>query len=109
MSENHTQYTVVMTIASSKDEARRIASGLVDAKLAACVQVLPIESYFAWDGEVQHEDELLVLIKSKRVDFDAINTKLSELHSYDVPEVISVPIQGGSATYLDWISDVTRR
>lgn len=95
---------VVLVTASSIKEAEKIARHLVDGRLAACVNILPeVRSVFRWQGQLNVESETLLIIKSISVRLDAITKKVKELHSYEVPEIIALPIIGGSADYLDWL------
>lgn len=102
-------YAVVTTTNASNEETKKIAFTLLDQKLAACVQVLPIKSYYTWKDELNIEDEHLLLIKCKRVDYEAIEKCIKENHSYQVPEIVMVPIEEGSKDYLDWIEQVTKK
>ena len=88
-------------------EAERIADALVDRRLAACVQQIPIRSTYRWDGEVQHDDEVLLLAKATADRVDDITAAVLELHSYDVPAVTAVAIVGGAGDYLDWVAAET--
>ncbi len=90
------------------DEAAKIAKLLIDEKLAACVQLLPIESFYVWQGKTQNETELLLLIKTRRALFDTAIARIKELHSYTVPEIVALPFAAGFAGYLNWIDEVTR-
>lgn len=86
------------------DSARRIAEALVDERLAACVNQLPgIRSTYRWQGELITDSEELLLIKTTAARFEALKARLLELHPYEVPELIAVPVEHGHATYLDWI------
>lgn len=99
--------SVFMT-AGSMDEARCIARALIDARLAACVNILgPIESVFYWNG-IQEEQEIALIAKATRDDFDAINEKVREVHSYDCPCVVAWPMAAGDGEFLDWIVNETR-
>jgi periplasmic divalent cation tolerance protein len=99
-------YCLVLTTAGSEAEATAIAQGLVQAQLAACVSLSPIRSIYNWQGEIQQEQEWQLLIKTKAVNFGAIEAHILELHSYEVPEIIAIPIQAGSTAYLNWVSTV---
>jgi len=99
------QALVVLVTASSVDEARQIAQGLLDSRLAACVNVVPVESLFRWEGAIQHEAEALMIIKTRAGAFDRLAQAIKAAHSYDVPEIIALPIAAGSAEYLKWIED----
>ena len=80
-----------------------IAAALVSERLAACVQLLPIESWYRWQGDVRHDAELMLLAKTTRDRFPAAQARIRALHPYDVPEIIALPIVDGAAAYLDWI------
>ncbi len=99
-------YIIVFITASSTKEAVKIANGLVDKKLAACVNIVPaIKSVYTWKGKKEKASEVLLIAKSKKNKFKAIIKKVKSLHSYDVPEIISSPITGGSKDYLNWIEE----
>ncbi len=99
---------VVFITASNEDEASKIARALVEARLAACVNVIRnIRSIYSWRGKVEDEAEVLMMAKTRRGLFDALSGKVRELHSYTVPEIIAVPVVQGSADYLNWLMDVT--
>ena len=85
--------------------AKSIAKLLVEKHLAACVQMLPIESVYIWQEKVYDEAEIILFIKSKTELFDKIVTVIRESHPYEVPEIIQVPITGGIPEYLKWIED----
>jgi len=96
---------VVLMTAGSREEASRIAEMLVQAQLAACVQILPeMQSIYVWQGEVQREPEVLMLAKSTRSNFARLEREVRSLHSYETPEIIAVPIERGSAAYLEWLA-----
>ncbi|MBW4507061.1 MAG: divalent-cation tolerance protein CutA [Scytonematopsis contorta HA4267-MV1] len=98
-------YGVVLVTTSSQQEAEQIASALVDSKLAACVSMFPIRSIYTWQGEVHNEQEWQLLIKADLGLFPTLETKVKELHSYEVPEIIALPIIDGSKSYLGWIGE----
>lgn len=100
--------SVYMT-AESMEEARRVASALIEARLAACVNILgPISSMFYWDGAVQEEQEVALIAKASRADFEALNRKVREVHSYDCPCVVAWPIAEGDEEFVNWIGEETR-
>ena len=91
-------------IAAPPEHAARIAELLVTERLAACVQVIPgMTSTYRWDGEVVSSDEHLVLAKSHRGRFDRICARVGEIHPYETPEIIAVPIIDASAAYAAWL------
>lgn len=100
-------YIVVFITASSTKEAEKIADGLVDNKLAACVNIVPsVKSIYTWKGKKEKASEVLLIAKSKKEKFKRIIKQVKSLHSYEVPEIISIPISDGNKDYLDWIKDV---
>ena len=103
-----TPYGVVFMTASSAEEAEKIAQGLVNQKLAACVNVFPaIKSFYWWEGKVCKDDELFLIAKIKTELYSEVEKAVKEMHSYDVPEIILLPIEEGSKAYLDWVTKVT--
>jgi len=95
---------IVLMTAASQEEADLIAKTLVAEMLAACVNVVPgITSVYRWQGEVQRDSEWLLIAKSRRDVLDALVLRVQALHSYDVPEVIALPLVGGSQAYLRWL------
>jgi periplasmic divalent cation tolerance protein len=97
---------VVLCTAGSADDAERIASAVVERGLAACVNVVPgVVSVYRWKGEVQRDEEWLLVMKTTSARFEGLRAAVVELHPYDVPEVIRLPIEGGHAPYLEWIDE----
>jgi periplasmic divalent cation tolerance protein len=102
-------HCMIFTTAGSLEEAGKIAHTLVDARLAACVNIIPqVHSVYRWLGDVQTADEVLLMVKTTTDRSDAVRRKIIELHSYDLPECIAVDITAGSEPYLAWITDSTR-
>jgi len=100
---------IVFISAASKDEAARIGTALVNEHIAACVNILPqIRSLFFWEGRIQDESETLIVVKSRLSLLDRIIARVKELHSYTVPEVIAIPVIGGSPEYLRWLKNSTQ-
>ena len=96
----------VLTTAGSEEEAGRIASLLVERRLAACVQVVgPIISRYRWQDEVEEAREWQLLAKTTRAAYEAVEAAIRAAHSYDEPEIIATPIVAGSAGYLAWIRE----
>lgn len=102
-----TDYLIVQTTVSNKENADKIISVLLDMKLVACAQIYNIDSHYIWDNKIQHEPEIAITFKAKTKNYKAIEKIILENHTYDVPEIISFNINNGSKSYLDWISDVT--
>ena len=99
-----TDKMLVLTTASSKEEARKIGRVLVERLLAACVNIVPqVASIYRWEGEVEEAEEWLLIVKTTRRAFERVREAILELHSYDVPECICLPIEDGSVEYLSWI------
>ncbi|MCL0088594.1 divalent-cation tolerance protein CutA [Dehalococcoidia bacterium] len=95
----------VILCTSPRQEAGRIARALVDEKLVACVNVGEVNSYFRWEGEVQEEGEALLIMKTKAGKVKEIIGRIRDLHSYEVPEIIALPIIDGHEGYLDWVRE----
>jgi periplasmic divalent cation tolerance protein len=94
----------VFSTASTAEEAEKIARALVDGRLAACVNVVSgLRSYYRWQGKIEDAAEFLLIIKSTRDRFPALRTLLEKLHSYEVPEVIAMPVVDGAQNYLNWM------
>jgi periplasmic divalent cation tolerance protein len=102
-----TNYGIVLVTAGTQSEAEAIATSLVESQLAACVNILPIQSIYTWKGEINREQEWQLLIKTDLSLFSALEAKIRELHSYEVPEIIALPVLAGSQPYLNWISAAT--
>ena len=99
---------VVFMTASSRDEAERIAGILVERRLAACVQILPeIVSFYRWQGAIQRDAEVLILVKTMNDRFDLLDAAVRENHSYEVPEIVAVPAEQVSFPYLQWLQEST--
>ena len=94
----------MLCAAASREEAARLAEALIARRLAACVQALPIESWYRWEGKVERAAELLLLIKTTRARAGEAEACLKALHGYAVPEIIVLPVEGGLGAYLDWVS-----
>jgi periplasmic divalent cation tolerance protein len=104
-----TDALVVLVTAPTAEKAAEIARALVEERLAACGNVVPgLRSIYRWEGKVQDDAEALLVLKTARDRFDALRARVLALHPYDVPEVIALPIEAGSAPYLAWIVGETR-
>jgi periplasmic divalent cation tolerance protein len=103
-----TDYIVVLVTASSEEEGEKIAQALVEEKLAACVNVHPaIRSIYRWKGEIASEKEVLLLAKTKGRLFERLKRRVLEIHNYEVPEIIALPVLAGFEPYLGWVSKET--
>jgi periplasmic divalent cation tolerance protein len=99
---------VAFVTCGSEEEALKIANALVEAHLAACVNLIaPIRSIYRWEGKIWDEKEWLLIIKTQKQRFEALEKRVRSLHSYSVPEIISLPITEGSSAYLNWIKENT--
>lgn len=105
-----TDKRLLLSTATSREEANTLASELVSRRLAACVNILgPVSSIYRWQGEVEHSEEFLLLIKSSEAQVSQIQEAIRELHSYKVPELISFTIESGLEPYLAWIAAAVRK
>lgn len=105
-----TDKIVVLVTCGSAEEASRIAQALVEEKLAACVNVTgPVRSIYRWEGRVADEQEVLLVIKTARRLFDEVRRAVEKLHSYQVPEVICLPVIDGAPNYLNWLGTSLER
>jgi periplasmic divalent cation tolerance protein len=101
------EYVQIMTTTDTKEMAKRIAETLVEKKLAACVQVSgPINSTYEWKGNIENEDEWYCMIKTRKSLYKQVEESIKTIHSYDVPEIIALPILEGNQAYFDWIDAV---
>ena len=101
-----TDKKIVLTTASTREEAAKIARALVERRLAACVNVLgPIESVYRWKGAVESAQEWLLLAKTTVAAVDQVRAAIQDLHCYELPECIVLPIESGSDEYLAWIGE----
>jgi len=99
-----TDKIIVLSTCGSAEEAERLARSLVEQRLAACVNVMPrLRSYYRWKDAIEAADECLLVIKSTRDRMEALRTSLEKEHSYEVPEVIALPVVDGSPNYLRWL------
>ena len=100
-----TDALIVFSTCADETEALRLANTLVEARLAACVNVLPaIQSVYRWQGAIENAREILLVVKTTRQRFEAVCDLISTVHSYDTPEIIAVPVAAGSEKYLAWLT-----
>ena len=102
-----TSLGVVLVTAASEAEALKLAETLVQEKLAACVNLLPVRSVYTWQGELQRDNEYQLIIKTRLDRFEQLAERVRALHSYEVPEIIGLPITHGTPDYLGWLSEQT--
>lgn len=101
-----TDMRIVLTTTGSQEEARAIARGLVERRLAACVNIIPkIESVYRWQGKVEEAEEFLLTVKTTEAASVRVQDAIREMHSYELPECIVISIADGSESYLKWIGD----
>jgi len=99
------KYCVVTCAAGSRAEAGRLADLLVERRLAACVQIVDIASTYSWKGKLEHTQECLLLIKTTAACYPQVESALRENHSYELPEIVQIPIENGLPDYLKWIDE----
>jgi periplasmic divalent cation tolerance protein len=103
------EYLLVLTTVSSEDEGKAIAQKIVEEQLAACVNVSSaIRSYYWWEERITDDREFILFIKTRTSLFRELEEKIKTLHSYEVPEIIALPIFAGSKDYLDWVRQSTK-
>jgi periplasmic divalent cation tolerance protein len=101
-----TEAIIIQCTVSSKEQARRIGRALVEARLAACASIVgDVESHYRWQGAIERAVETLLVVKTTRQRFDDVCRTILEHHSYDVPEIIAVPIAAGHNAYLAWLAE----
>jgi periplasmic divalent cation tolerance protein len=99
-----TDKIVVLTTCESEEEAARLARHLVDHRLAGCVNIIPgVRSIYRWKDQVEDSAEFVLVIKSRRDVFNKVREAIAQLHSYEIPEVIALPVVDGSDAYLRWL------
>ena len=101
------EFGVITTTVAEAGDAGRLADLLLTEKLAACVQIMRVESRYVWKGETNHTPEFMLLIKTRRSLFDAVTQKLAAEHPYETPEIVATPFVAGLPAYLDWVEEST--
>lgn len=101
-------YIIVLTTCNSSEVASSIAEVLVSNKLAACVNIINnVESVYQWQGKIERDKEILLIIKTRQSLFSQLEQTIQENHDYELPEIIAVPIEAGEQKYLNWIQSAT--
>lgn len=99
----------VHTSFSGLSEAKRVARTLVEEHLAACANVVPAHSIYRWKDTVEEADEVIVILKTDREHYPALEKRLTQLHPYEVPMIVAIPLHAGSTSYLSWLKDSLRK
>ena len=101
-------YRIVFMTAANEDEAHRIANTLVEKKLAACVNIIPaVRSIYRWEGRIEDDRESFLIAKTRKTNVEKLMREVKKIHSYKVPEIISLPIESGNEEYLAWLEENT--
>ena len=103
-----TSYGIVSSAFANREDARSVAGALLAEKLAACVQLMEIESHYVWNSETRHEPEVTLLAKTRTELFARAIARIKALHPYETPEIVAQNFSAGFAPYLDWIEAETR-
>ncbi|NTU57643.1 MAG: divalent-cation tolerance protein CutA [Chlorobiaceae bacterium] len=103
----NSSYCMVVTTAPGRQEAENLAGGILENRLAACIQMADIRSFFLWDGVLQKADEVVLSIKTTEKRYADLEAYVREYHPYDVPEIIKLPVTGGLPGYLSWLDSST--
>jgi len=102
-------FSITLVTVPSKEESEKISKSLVEKDLAACVNIIPsVQSVYKWEGEINTDNELLLVIKGRTDNLEALEKEVLQLHSYETPEVISFAIDKGNKEYLDWMSNTLK-
>jgi periplasmic divalent cation tolerance protein len=105
---NQEEFVLILVTTNSQEEGLSIARALVDSRLAACVNIISgLRSIYRWKGKIWDEGEFLLLIKTRIALFGQVEDKIKEIHTYEVPEIIGIPITQGFGTYLNWLREST--
>jgi len=100
------EYCIILTTCPNDEEAKTLASKLLREKLAACIQLSPITSYYTWKGDTHIDPEIRLLIKTKQRLYESVEQFIKQNHSYEVPQIVQITINDGSDEYLDWIDTI---
>ncbi len=102
-------HTVILSTCGTRSEAEKIARDLVNRRLAACVNVMPVSSYYRWKGRINAGREYLIIAKSRSENFARLKSRVLALHTYELPELLSLKVDNGYGKYLNWIDNETRK
>ncbi|QMV16445.1 divalent-cation tolerance protein CutA [Vibrio spartinae] len=103
-----TPFCMVLTTINSQEGCQTIISRLLSAQLVACIQTFPINSHYRWEGEICTDQEILLLMKTQSRHYQAVELAIREVHCYEVPQIIQIPVTDGFQAYLHWIETVTQ-
>lgn len=95
---------VVITTVATKEQAKKLAADMIEARLAACAQTIAISSCYRWDGKIVEDEEQMILFKTTSAAYAALESGILAGHPYDTPEVVRLPVTGGASRYLSWIA-----
>ena len=102
-------YIIIMVTTAGREEAETIVQRLLEAKLIACANIIgPVSSHFHWSGKMEKAEEYLILMKSRKDLFEKLSETVKALHSYEVPEILALPVVEGSKAYMDWLGSCLR-
>lgn len=105
---NAHEFCIVLTTVNQETDTNHIIESLLSNQLAACIQTMPIQSHYVWQGEVCTDNEALLIIKTKASLYKEVEAMINDLHNYDVPQVVQVSIEHGSNPYLAWLDETTK-
>ncbi|GIW41042.1 MAG: dihydroorotate dehydrogenase [Candidatus Binatia bacterium] len=105
MEREEGRFVVVLTTVGGEEEGARMAKSLVGERLAACVNACPVRSTYRWRGEVSEDPEILLFVKTRAERVEEVFSRIRELHSYELPELLVLPVLGGSEEYLEWLGE----
>jgi periplasmic divalent cation tolerance protein len=102
-------FSIALTTAATEAKAREIAKAALEARLAACAQLFPIQSLYVWKDELREDAEIALHLKIRAEDFPALQALIRRLHDYETPEILKIDIAGGDESYLDWMAACLRK
>lgn len=109
MSDNNFEFGIVLTTVASEAKGRTIAESLLTAKLAACINIFPVQSFYTWQEKIQSDREWQLIIKTRLDLVSQLTATIESLHDYEIPSIIVLPIIEGSPSYLQWIASSTQK